>query len=208
MSADESKNSLAMEPAKSEVPVLKSSSVVETECLMKEELQELEKWKNSATSEVSQERKVAFVTFFTRMLNATFQQYVTHKDKAWSLKKNIPYIVGTAILPVIGAFAGSFLSEGSAVASGITIGLIGSGWVAIKVYTDWRQNKNVKETWVRHSACFHRLHLELTRFLLSEKTDEDFECFSKRTFQILDQNLDQFVMNLSPQGLAEKSNEE
>lgn len=178
--------------------------------MMKADLQELQNWQsNSSLSGISPERKAAFVAFFSQKLNEVFKLYASHKKDAWSFKKNIPYMVGTAILPVIGAAAGYFLPAEGVVTSGITIGMIGSVWIVIKMYTDWVQSKNAKETWVRHSACFHRLYLELTRFLLSERTDNDFQLLMDRTFQILDQDLDQLVMNLSPQGIAErKTNEE
>ena len=61
---------------------------------------------------------------------------------------------------------------------------------------------NYYETWTRHSLCYSRLCLALDEFAVSEGKMEDFQALEKRTFRILQQNLDQFAVNVSPHGLA------
>lgn len=77
--------------------------------------------------------------------------------------------------------------------------------VGIKIYLDWDKAKNSKETWVRHSTCFGRLNLVLSRFILSERKERDYQELVRNTFAVLDQNLDQFTLNMSSSGLAERA---
>lgn len=59
------------------------------------------------------------------------------------------------------------------------------------------------ETWVRHSLCDSRLRLALSKFAAIQKPDkDDFDRLVKSTFEILEQNLDQFALNLCPNGMA------
>lgn len=92
--------------------------------------------------------------------------------------------------------------------------LSGTPWMFVVIIALWllgtymwfkaktEERKEHYETWVRHSACFHHLMLELSRFVTSAQTDEDFKAFSEATYAFLHQNLDQFVLNCSRNGLA------
>ena len=65
-----------------------------------------------------------------------------------------------------------------------------------------KKKRNYYETWSRHSLCLNRLCLALNKFAVSDRLAADFNELQKDTFEILEQNLDQFAMNLSSKGLA------
>ena len=75
-------------------------------------------------------------------------------------------------------------------------------------YNKWHNMKNDKETWVRHSGCYNRLNLILQKFAFSARDNAAYDLLVKETFAVLEQNLDQFVLNLSTNGLAERSDDE
>lgn len=59
------------------------------------------------------------------------------------------------------------------------------------------------ETWIRHTLCDARLRLALSKFAAQERpTNEDYNELVKSTFAILEQNLDQFAVNMCPKGMA------
>lgn len=59
------------------------------------------------------------------------------------------------------------------------------------------------ETWIRHTLCDARLRLALSKFAAQEHpTIEDYNELVKSTFAILEQNLDQFAVNMCPKGMA------
>lgn len=59
------------------------------------------------------------------------------------------------------------------------------------------------ETWIRHTLCDARLRLALSKFAAQEHpTIEDYNELVKSTFAILEQNLDQFAVNMCPNGMA------
>lgn len=64
------------------------------------------------------------------------------------------------------------------------------------------EKHNYYETWTRHSLCLNRLCLALNKFAVSDRLAADFNELQKDTFEILEQNLDQFAMNVSSKGLA------
>ena len=65
-----------------------------------------------------------------------------------------------------------------------------------------KKKRNYYETWSRHSLCLNRLCLALNKFAVSDQLAADFNELQKDTFEILEQNLDQFAMNVSSKGLA------
>lgn len=59
------------------------------------------------------------------------------------------------------------------------------------------------ETWIRHTLCDARLRLALSKFASSNNpTKEDYEALVQSTFAILEQNLNQFAVNMCPNGMA------
>ena len=59
------------------------------------------------------------------------------------------------------------------------------------------------ETWVRHSLCDSRLRLALSKFAtIHQPAKDDFDRLVESTFEILEQNLDQFALNMCPNGMA------
>lgn len=59
------------------------------------------------------------------------------------------------------------------------------------------------ETWVRHSLCDSRLRLALSKFAtIQQPAKADFDRLVESTFEILEQNLDQFALNMCPNGMA------
>lgn len=179
--------------------------------MLESDLLELKKWAETAVEPsqlLSTEKRLAFYNFFRGAIRDEYNRYKSHKTTAWSFVKNIPWMIGSATLPVLSALASHFAVQGENATleiSWLIAGLIAATWIVIKIYTDRIKNKNAKETWVRHSVCFHRLQLELSRFLLSERSERDYHVFYETSFAILNQNLDQFALNLSSQGLAERS---
>lgn len=60
-----------------------------------------------------------------------------------------------------------------------------------------------EETWVRHSLCDSRLRLALSKFATTQQPAKaDFDWLVESTFEILEQNLDQFALNMCPNGMA------
>lgn len=59
------------------------------------------------------------------------------------------------------------------------------------------------ETWSRHTLCDARLRLALSKFAVSNHpTKEGYEELVQSTFAILEQNLDQFAVNMCSNGMA------
>ena len=67
------------------------------------------------------------------------------------------------------------------------------------------EKRNYYETWVRHTLCHSRLTIALSKFVVSRRLRADYEELVNSTFAILDQNLDQFALNMNDNGLAERS---
>lgn len=157
----------------------------------------------------STSERLAFYNYFESVIISAFWRYRKHKTTAWSFKKNLPFMLASAFLPALAAQALNALEQITSATAG-SVNLISGGiiafWFGFKVFTDWAKNKNAKETWVRHSVCFGRLNLALTRFVLSDRKKEAFQRFINDTDNILEQNLDQFALNLSANGLAKRAN--
>lgn len=155
----------------------------------------------------SQKGQQAFFVFFRDATHGELCRYLSSKGEAWSWKSTIISVVAAGA-PLFFGSAAAFLNITAdfSVLLPTAILSLASGVVAfLYVYSELRKKRDYYETWVRHSACFYRLSLELSRFILSPRSDEDFDTLKEKTFAILSQNLDQFTLNLSGNGLAEKA---
>ena len=167
----------------------------------------LEELKNWCTNSKTDDRKKGFYSFFENTIVGAFCRYRKSKTATWSLKKNWLKVLGIAVLPVLSSLVILLLDKANQTIIGNSIPAAAAILVAscsIQMYLEWAKNKNDKETWVRHSACYERLNLALSKFVLSEKEDDDFQRLMSDTFAILEQNLDQFAQNLSANGAAER----
>lgn len=156
---------------------------------------------------VGNQSKEAFADFFESTLVGAFLRYRASKKKTWGTAQIILLPIATTVTSWLSGAIVAWLSaaEGTLVGApqvvimaACAIAVLASG------YTQWHNMKNDKETWVRHSVCYNRLNLLLQRFILSKQSDEDYESLVENTYAILEQNLDQFTMNLSTNGLAER----
>jgi len=174
-------------------------------CSLREDMQTLDEWCRSA----SLQNVECFFLFFQDAILGAYQRYRSSKKKAWSKNKFLAWGISTAVLSVLAALFVSLVTDAQKQllsAVGITgFFAIGLAWILSYLYSKWQDQCSYRETWTRHSACYSRLHLALSLFLSSARSDEDFSVFVKNTFTILEQNLDQFALNLSPKGIAPSS---
>lgn len=190
-------------------------------CIMLENLNKLRTWcetGQSAPDAISKERRLEFLAFFENAIVGAFFRYRKSKKAAWAIGRNWILLISAAILPVLTSICSWGLNLILSVAEdpdssaklflgngyGILACVIAAALLVFKVYTKWVDDKNDKETWVRHSTCFAHLNIALSGFVLSEKSNDDFELFVKTSHAILTQNLDQFALNLSAHGLAKR----
>ena len=179
--------------------------------VLMENMLALEKWclaEPDAEHSIPLHKKTSFFSFYQDAIIGAYQRYRQSKKETWSLGKNWIWLVVTTILPILTAVILQALTEGEGVLIGVSNIIacaIAVFWICAKIYDEWVKNKNDKETWARHSVCFCRLNLLLSRFLLSDRSDKDFLEFSSNTFTILEQNLDQFTLNLSIRGIAPRA---
>lgn len=161
-----------------------------------------------------------FFAFFQNATIGAYYRYMWTKQKAWSWKRNASNVVLTVLLPAISTVGMQVLteyvlplitSEGTVSGDENTMtskllvgGVIGLSWMIAYLYREMSENRQYKETWVRHSICYSRLHVALSAFVVSMQTDRDYEKLVKDTFEILNQNLDQFALNLSSNGMASR----
>lgn len=167
----------------------------------------LETLKNWCTNSEADDRKKEFYSFFENAIVGSFCRYRKSKTATWSIKKNWLKVLGIAVVPVLSSLLVLVLDKANQTIIGDSVPAAAAILVAfcsIQMYLEWAKNKNDKETWVRHSACYERLNLALSKFVLSEKKDDDFQYLMNDTFAILEQNLDQFALNLSANGAAER----
>ena len=163
--------------------------------------------KNWCTNGQTDNRRKEFYAFFENAIVGSFCRYRKSKTATWSVKKNWLKVLGIAVVPVLSSLLVLLLDKanqtiiGNSVPAAAAILIVFS---AIQMYLEWAKNKNDKETWVRHSACYERLNLALSRFVLSNKKNDDFQYLMNDTFAILEQNLDQFTLNLSSNGASER----
>lgn len=189
----------------------KDSSDAADFTLLMDGLQELETWCNSDSIEhitTPKEKRVKFFEYFQDAIMGAYCRYRRTKVSAWSFGKNWPWLICATALPLLSAIVIYVLTEGDGGILGlpsVVTGVVFAVVIAGNTLLDWKKHRNYYETWVRHSTCFGRLNLVLSEFILSGRTNEDYTEFVSATFAILNQNLDQFALNLSGQGLAERT---
>ncbi len=152
-------------------------------------------------------KKKEFADFFENVLVGAFCRYRTSKKKAWGKWHNVALLLATACVPLISTCLVAWLESGEGYLAGVStiaISAVLTLGVLSVAYIEWSKKKNDEETWVRHSVCYGRLNLLLQRYMFSEDKEQAYPLFVESTFAILDQNLDQFALNLSTNGLAER----
>ena len=156
------------------------------------------------------DKKKKFADFFESALVGAFLRYRRSKKQTWGFAQNVAVFVAGLIFTACSTYLASWLSgEGAAAgASRFALALAILAATLAGGYTKWHNMKNDKETWVRHSGCYNRLNLILQKFAFSARDDAAYDLLVKETFAVLEQNLDQFVLNLSTNGLAERSEDE
>lgn len=191
----------------------KKQDIVEYDTML-EGLEELSNW-------CGQNNKADFFAYFQDALIGSFYRFRRTKKKAWPKKRQIIVDICKAVVPVLSAailtFATTFAANvisGDAVLPetrlewlvcgtvGVVVGII---WIIMHLYKENDQKREYTETWVRHSLCNSRLQLAMNKFLVSDRTMEDYEKFANSTFAILEQNLEQFAVNMCPKGVASRS---
>ena len=193
---------------------------------MLENLKTLDEW-------CTQNNEAAFFTYFQDAVISAYCRYIHYKKKNWGAapqwskmnakekKKHVRDIVFSLIpagttfgFPAVTGFAERFLNAGennvmhiiAAAAFGVIIA------VPIEIVRQkgldqemLEKKHKYDETWVRHSLCDSRLRLALSQFVTSGQTRGDYEELRKSSFAILEQNLDQFAVNLCPNGMASRT---
>lgn len=156
------------------------------------------------------DKKKKFVDFFESALVGAFLRYRRSKKQTWGFAQNVAVFATALIFSACSTFLVAWLSgEGAAAgASWFVLALAALAATLAGCYTKWHNMKNDKETWVRHSGCYNRLNLILQKFAFSARDNAAYDLLVKETFAVLEQNLDQFVLNLSTNGLAERSEDE
>lgn len=149
-----------------------------------------------------------FISYYQDAVLGAYCRYRNSKAKAWSKKRNILMILSSALVPVLASLVLQFVTEADKTlltSTGLIIACaIATVWMGSHVYSEMQSMNSYRETWVRHSACYGRLRLVLSRFLTSKRDEESYWELVENTFSVLDQNYSQFVLNLSSSGLAEK----
>ncbi len=169
-------------------------------CLLQEQLPELEQW-------CGENGKTAFFGFFDTTIRAAYGRYRRSRKSAWSKLKHVMSWTFEAALPAISAGVVYYLScyaEAPSERSVLFACAFALAWLSVRAFLEWRKKKNAMETWVRHSACFQHLHNTLGVFLFSQRTQTDYKRFVEGVFAVLEQNIDQFTLNMSANGLAER----
>lgn len=171
---------------------------------LQEGLDILEKWEDKNMH--YEDERARFSRFFQDAILGAFYRYRCSKRTAWSPVRNLLFYLCSAVLPVVAAVVLQFATAGNATPFTL-MGLILTScivlvWVFSFVYKNWYELCAHRETWVRHSVCYGRLRLALNRFVVSRQTKEDYETLVSATFEILHRNYDQFLQNLSTNGVA------
>lgn len=173
-------------------------------CLLQRQLSELEQW-------CRRNGKASFFTFFDTTIRASYDRYRKSRRSAWSVMKHVASWIFEAVIPAISAgiiYYLSCYSESPSVKSILFVCSFVLAWISIRSFLEWIKKKNAMETWARHSACFQHLHNTLGVFLFSERKEADYKQFVANVFAALEQNIDQFTLNMSSNGLAERKNNE
>lgn len=173
---------------------------------MRDNLMALKAWCITENSSQN-DRQEEFFYFFENAIMGAFCRYRKSKTATWSIKKNWIKALGIALVPVLSALIMLLLDKTNQTIIGNSVPAVSAlviGFCLLQMYLEWAKNKNDKETWVRHSICYERLNLSLSKFVLSDKGNDDFYRLMNDTFAILEQNLDQFTLNLSSNGAAKR----
>lgn len=170
---------------------------------LEEGLKILEEWENTNVH-VGKEN-TRFSRFFQDAVLGAYYRYRCSKRTAWSPVRNLLFSLCSAVLPVVAAVVLQFATAGNATPLTLT-GLILTScivlvWVFSFAYKNWYELRAHRETWVRHSVCYGRLRLALSRFVVSQQAKEDYETLVSATFEILQRNYDQFLQNMSANGV-------
>lgn len=190
----------------------KMQSTVEY-CAMLNGLEQLSGW-------CGKKGKMDFFTYFQDALISAFCSYIRSKDKNWSKKRDMIALlckgclaavaaIGTPVLIAVvsGLLMGELtLPENKTylVIGGIVSGVLLVIALAMFIYHEKYKKANYEETWVRHSLRHARLQLVMNEFLVSDRTEKDYQKLVDNTFSVLGQNLDQFAVNMCPKGVASR----
>lgn len=169
-----------------------------------EEMDVLAKWEEK--SRQKGEKNTRFFVFFEDAILGAYYRYYHSKKAAWSMISNGLFFICSAVLPVVGAtmlqFATAETVSPLALTGLVLASVIVLAWLFANTYKKWHELCDHRETWVRHSVCYGRLRLALSRFVVSRQEEKDYEILVSSTFEILEQNYDQFLQNLSTHGVA------
>lgn len=148
-----------------------------------------------------------FISYYQDAVLGAYCRYRNSKAKAWSKKRNVLMILSSALVPVLASLVLQFvtLSDKTLLTStGLIIACaVAAIWLGLHVYSEMQSINSYRNTWVRHSSCYGRLRLALSRFLTSKRDEDSYWKFVENTFSALDWNYKQFVHNLSSSGLTE-----
>lgn len=163
----------------------------------------------SSYSTTDEQRRL-FYLFFREAIVSAKARYETSKKKAWSPIMNFFVDCCTALIPIVSGLLLFWFSKDNALTTGTVSLIVGIlfavAWFLMRRYQEAQKRRSYSETWVRHSVCYWRLHLALQRFVISKHTEDDYVRLVDDTFAILEQNYDQFVANLSTNGVAPRRN--
>lgn len=188
-----------------------------------EDLEELQKW-------CKLNNKNEFFQYFQDAVIGAYYRYKRTKKKNWSKKEELIKSICSALTPVFSAVALTVITAiieqwvsgdttvlESLLSGSITamlakwplliapISAILACWLTLHVRNEGHKKRNYHETWVRHSTCHSRLRLAMSAFLISDRKDADYQKFVNDTFAVLEQNIDQYGLNLFPKGIAPRA---
>lgn len=172
--------------------------------------EELDKKLSQAYSKYS-DAESEFLSFFLGKIHEIEKKYIGNKKKYWNLLLMILQILGTTIIAsftflLTAISAGSFfklddknfleifqyltpqfLICGGALAVFLTV---------VLCFIEYRKQKDYRESWIRHSALYHRLLLAAEKFLCSPQQLEDRSHFQETVFVLLESDLLIFERNM------------
>lgn len=152
-----------------------------------------------------------FLSFFLGKIHEIDQKYRKNKKRHWNFLLMILQILGTVIMAncavlFTAIFTGSFfrldgenflemfqylspqlLICGGALAVFLTV---------VLCFIEYRKQKDYRESWIRHSALYHRLLLAAEKFLCSPQQPEDRSHFQETVFILLESDLFIFERNM------------
>ena len=166
----------------------------------------------------SMNQKKTFWDFFEEQMYSAHYRFLKAKQKAWSKKREWAKHLCSGVLcgaAALGAqavpnFVKSWFAGTSKV---VDVFFQNSNWplwivialgcvLAMYIYKENDKKRNYHETWTRHTLCDSRLQLVMSEFLMSAMDDDAYQKLVDNTFAVLHQNLDQFAVNMCPNGMA------